>query len=522
MTPGNRPVLEDICRRLDGIPLAIELAAAQLDVLTPVDLLARLDHRFDLLVGGHGRRRQRQQTLQAMMDWSWELLSSSERKLLGVASVFTGSWALDAIESTAASLIGAPVAVVLRSLVAKSLVEPVFSVGRSRFRLLETVRMFAATQLVELGLVDEARHAHADFYVRRSREIGGDRVFLENEVLDDVGGDLTDIDAVIEQCINRSAWEEAAQLTVFTGGCRMVGLASANGVRWVTMIEPHVDDDIVRAQMFATGGYAGIGSGQHDITRSWERKALTLAAGRDPFALVLAGCLRAAPLMLGEPDEARTHLLDALVAADRGTPQMRGFVRMWTNAARLTQPSIDLPIFDDQDPEVFGGAGTVAFGMARYIGTVRLAEEGHYCRAIELLPNDNELLRDGRKPEKAVYRSAVDAIAGDPVIALDLARAGLEEVNRFGDVLWHGELAVVVAIALNRNGRSSDAVEHFEAAKRSPMAMPYWYALARRFGRDARNRLDPADAERSVATGRRLGVDALLRRDLTSTHRSLP
>ena len=84
----------------------------------------------------------------------------------------------------------------------------------------------------------------------------------------------------------------------------MVGLASANGVRWVSLIEPHIEDDIIRAQMFATGGYAGIASGHHDITRSWEGKALALAAGRDPFALVLAGCLRAAPLMLSEPDEA--------------------------------------------------------------------------------------------------------------------------------------------------------------------------------------------------------------------------
>ena len=519
VSPGNRSVLEDICRRLDGIPLAIELAAAQLDVLTPVDLLARLDHRFDLLVGGHGRRRQRQQTLQAMMDWSWELLSSSERTLLGVVSVFTGSWALDAIEATAASFVGGPVTVALRSLVAKSLVEPVFSVGRSRFRLLETVRMFAAAQLVELGLVDEARHAHADFYVQRSLKIGGDRAFLEEESLDDVSTDLTDIDAVIEHCINRSAWEQAAQLTVFTGGCRMVGLASANGVRWVSLIEPHIEDDIIRAQMFATGGYAGIASGQHDITRSWERKALAFA-GRDPFALVLAGCLRAAPLMLGEPDEARTHLLDALDTADRGTPQLRGFARLWTNTARLTQPTIDLPFFDDQDPEQFGGLGAVAYLLVRYIGAIRLAEEGSYDRAIKLLPNDNQLLRDDRNLEKAVYRIAVEAIAGDPATALDLARAGLDAVNRSSDVIWHGELAVVVGIALNRNGRSGDAVEHFEAAKRSPMAMPYWYALARRFGRNARNRLDPADAERSVATGRRLSVDALLQRDLTSTHGS--
>jgi predicted ATPase len=114
-------VLNEICERLDGIPLAIELAAAQLPHLSPSDLLDRLDERFDLLSGGRRRRRQRQQTLQAVMDWSWELLTETEQTLLARLAVFSGPWNLAGAEGICAERGGPPIITTLGALVHKKL-----------------------------------------------------------------------------------------------------------------------------------------------------------------------------------------------------------------------------------------------------------------------------------------------------------------------------------------------------------------------------------------------------------------
>ncbi len=103
----------ELCRQLDGMPLALELAAPHLVYLSPAELLQRLDDRFQLLVGSARGNRQRQQTLQTVMEWSWDLLSEDERRVLASLSVFVGGWTLDAAEGVARGLAGAPVAALL-------------------------------------------------------------------------------------------------------------------------------------------------------------------------------------------------------------------------------------------------------------------------------------------------------------------------------------------------------------------------------------------------------------------------
>jgi len=171
-----------ICRRLDGIPLAIELAAARLRVLPPADLEARLDERFALLTGGSRAALPRQQTLRAMVDWSWELLTGPERAVLARLSVFAGGFDLAAAEAVAADEPGtagepvppgepvSPGEVVglLGALVDKSLVQfDRTGAGPGRYRLLETVRQYAAGRLDALGpaVAEAARMAHRDYYL---------------------------------------------------------------------------------------------------------------------------------------------------------------------------------------------------------------------------------------------------------------------------------------------------------------------------------------------------------------------
>ncbi|MFJ9827107.1 BTAD domain-containing putative transcriptional regulator [Streptomyces sp. NPDC101160] len=152
--------VEEICRRLDGLPLAIELAAARLRLLTPRQIADRLDDRFLLLTSGSRTVLPRQQTLRAVVDWSWELLEAEERDLLRQASVFAGGWDLAAAEALSPAPYGT--ADVLGALVDKSLVVATpTDDGEMRYRLLETIHEYAverAAETPELRAAAEAAH----------------------------------------------------------------------------------------------------------------------------------------------------------------------------------------------------------------------------------------------------------------------------------------------------------------------------------------------------------------------------
>jgi predicted ATPase/DNA-binding SARP family transcriptional activator len=156
----------EICRRLDGMPLAIELAAARLRMLTPRQIAERLDDRFRLLTSGSRTLLPRQQTLRAVVDWSWDLLDADERDVLSTLSVFAGGCDLAAAEAVCG-----PVAFeTLGSLVDKSLVVATPSgAGEMRYRLLETVAEYAGERLAESGRRPRAERAHLTYYRELAR-----------------------------------------------------------------------------------------------------------------------------------------------------------------------------------------------------------------------------------------------------------------------------------------------------------------------------------------------------------------
>ncbi|TXJ84267.1 AfsR/SARP family transcriptional regulator [Streptomyces lavendulae] len=156
----------EICRRLDGLPLAIELAAARLRMLTPRQIADRLDDRFRLLTSGSRTVLPRQQTLRAVVDWSWDLLDADERDVLARLSVFAGGCDLAAAEAVCG-----PVALdALGSLVDKSLVVAAPAAdGTMRYRLLETVAEYAIERLVQAGHRAEAERAHLTYYRELAR-----------------------------------------------------------------------------------------------------------------------------------------------------------------------------------------------------------------------------------------------------------------------------------------------------------------------------------------------------------------
>ncbi len=150
-----------ICRRLDGIPLAIEFAAARAAALGLRHVASRLDHRFEILTVGRRTALPRHRTLRAALDWSYELLSGDEQRLLRCLAVFPGGFTLDAVAAVSGA---ADVADAVASLVAKSLVNPDPQEPADRWRLLETIRAFALEKLAASGETESAARRHAGFY----------------------------------------------------------------------------------------------------------------------------------------------------------------------------------------------------------------------------------------------------------------------------------------------------------------------------------------------------------------------
>jgi predicted ATPase len=170
----NAPYLAQICHRLDGIPLAIELAAARIKVLTVEQISNRLDDRFRLLTGGARTALPRQQTLRALIDWSYDLLNTAERLFLQRLSVFAGGWTLESTEAVCAGdeIDSLEVLDLLSQLVNKSLVVVMENSksGETRYRMLETIRQYARDKLLETGGGDSVRDKHLAYFVQLAQQ----------------------------------------------------------------------------------------------------------------------------------------------------------------------------------------------------------------------------------------------------------------------------------------------------------------------------------------------------------------
>jgi predicted ATPase len=170
LTDELTPVVAEICRRLDGLPLAIELAAARVRTLTPQAIADRLDRRLHLLTGGARDLPQRQRTLRATIGWSYDLLDATDQVLFERLGVFAGGWTLDAAEAVCAGDGGPDVIEGLASLLEKSMVRHRAARGEPGFEMLETIREFAVERLEHRGDAERVRRAHAEFFLRLTRD----------------------------------------------------------------------------------------------------------------------------------------------------------------------------------------------------------------------------------------------------------------------------------------------------------------------------------------------------------------
>jgi predicted ATPase/class 3 adenylate cyclase len=165
LTARNAPAIVQIGRQLDGIPLALELAAARTRVLPPEQIVARLDDRFRLLTGGSRTALPRHQTLLALIEWSHDLLSEAERVLLRRLAVFAGGWSLEAAQAVCGDGLGEDVLETLEHLADKSLidVEPFGEAAEGRYRLLETIRQYARDKLLAASEAERVQDRHLEY-----------------------------------------------------------------------------------------------------------------------------------------------------------------------------------------------------------------------------------------------------------------------------------------------------------------------------------------------------------------------
>jgi len=166
LTERNASSVAQICSRLDGIPLAIELAAARVKVMSVEQLASRLGDVFNLLTSGSRTALPRQQTLRALIEWSYDLLSDSEKSLFRRLAAFSGGWSLDAAEAICSVEGGAAVLDDLARLVDKSLVNKEELDGEVRFHMLETIRQYAEFKMFASEEVDEVKNRHRDWFMQ--------------------------------------------------------------------------------------------------------------------------------------------------------------------------------------------------------------------------------------------------------------------------------------------------------------------------------------------------------------------
>jgi non-specific serine/threonine protein kinase len=297
LTSENRRAASEICRRLDGMPLAIELAAVRLASMTADDLRERLDDRLRLLAIAHGTGPGRSQKLRATVDWSFELLSEEEQILWRRLSVFAGSFGLDAAEDvcSGAGLDRERIVDLVASLVAKSILTMGQGSRRGRYRLLETLRLYGAQRLAEAGEDVELARRHAAWYARRFP--GGDRPWWgspqQRETLEALDVEWANVEAALD-FLTRSPpdAEIGLQMAAMWPYWMIRGRYRAGSRRLEALLEIAPTPSPTRALALSALGFLAQATGDHVRALSALEEARQVcdeAAGDRELAYVLAG-----------------------------------------------------------------------------------------------------------------------------------------------------------------------------------------------------------------------------------------
>ncbi len=448
-----------ICRRLDGIPLALELAAARLRVMPAAELEARLDERFALLTGGSRAGLPRQQTLRAMVDWSWELLTGAERAVLGRLSVFAGGFGLAAAEAVAAGrdVPAAEVAGLLGALVDKSLVQfGDTGTGPDRYRLLETVRQYAAGQLDALGpaAAGAARIAHRDYYLALAEAAAPQLAAHDQaEWLDRLDAELGNLRAAITFSQTHAdpapGLRLAASLRVYWAA-RGHAAEGADALQSLLDIPAAQQATLTRARALAAAAHLLQQTGGYAIAGDYCQEALTIAraAGDDYLVAELLHTRAWVLVRQGQPGAA-LPLIEQGVGLARRLGNLHLTARLLSARAYATNVA--------GDPEGAARDNAEALRLFRQAGD-RLQAGTMLCNL-----SDYEL-----------WAGDMDAARGHLVESLDIARA----LNaRNGTVIGTFNLGLAEYLSGSPGAAEALFAESLDLARRMGMKRHTAYAL---------------------------------------------
>ncbi|MFF8931009.1 BTAD domain-containing putative transcriptional regulator [Streptomyces longwoodensis] len=462
---GTRAALARICRALDGMPLAIELAAARLRTMSPEQLASRLDDRFRLLTGGSRTALPRHRTLRAVVDWSWELLGDAERAVLRRLSVFAGPVGLDAAEAVCA---GGPVAAdevleLLTALTEKSLLTAEGGAA-PRYRMLGTIKEYAGHRLAEAGEAERTRRAHlahfthlaetAEPHLRRAGQLPW---------LARLSAGHDDIAAALRGALAAGEAQEAMRLAAGAGWYWWLSGHKAEGVELLTAAAtaPGPADNEVRAMTYALVVlFVSGGRGDEHHAERWIHEAYRLAHGgggngsRYPLLRLVTplerllrephAALAAFEPLLDDEDPwvralGRWHLGKMRVALGRGGPEAESHLEDAVAAFRALGERYGLSLALSERADLVAARGAFAAACAHYEEAVAaVTEVGATEDAIRMRARQARLYRllgDGDSCAAAVAeadRLARRVTWPDALIDLALVKAELARADGDG------------------------------------------------------------------------------------------
>ncbi len=388
---ANTGAVIEICRRLDGIPLAIELAAARVPAMSPADIAGHLDERFRLLTGGRRTAVERHQTLRAAVAWSYDVLEPNQRVVFDRLAVFAGGFDADAVTAVVGDETLQPWDVLdaLAGLVAKSLVVAVVGDrGSTRYEMLETLRHFARERLEAGAEPDAWRRRHARYYVDVAERLG--RALIgpdELEARDDLGAELDNIRTAVNWSLDR---DDPAD---FELGLRTIAMLNgeavmypASGVSaWAARAVPRLESapPELRAAVLAPAAYHAHRHGDSELAISRAREA----ARYGPVPGIPTPGMSLLPLGMLYATSGRVE--EGLEAITEGERMLSDFGASDYDLARhwLQMVTTFLLGGDEQRARDFAEAG---LERARRCGNPSAIAQGHYTLGAALASSDPE------------------------------------------------------------------------------------------------------------------------------------
>jgi predicted ATPase len=376
--------LAEICRRLDSLPLAIELAAARVKVLAPDELLTRLDRRLPVLTASRRDLPARQQTLRATIEWSYELCSAEEQVLFARLSVFSGGFTLDAAEEVCDATLDT-----LEGLLDKSLIRR----ERDRFSMLETIREYAAERLEESGERDRIMPRHLGYLAKLAEATEAERVGpADPELHERFHTEWENVRSGLSWALESGETELGLRLAGSLATVWLDRNVAVEGQRWFRELLARSEgvDRFVRAKALVTASNVAGVRGDTDLAIAWSEEALAEfgeLGSEAGIAWALAN-LAIAPLEEGRLDEARAMLEEAealhlKVNSPRGLRRVRHLLGQQAFAAGdversrlLLRESTDLSVAAD---DKFGAASSLhTLGDVELVsGEIEAAEEAY-------------------------------------------------------------------------------------------------------------------------------------------------